>query len=147
MPDPLWRFIRVALLVSASLVLGAPAARSADDGFIRVSRSASGDLAALETAVRNFQSRGPSPVSVDLIAAVHVASNAYYESLNRRFESYDRVLYELVAPEKFDFADPQTKRADSPLPALQKMLTQALGLTFQLEQINYRASNFHRAVS
>ena len=38
-------------------------------------------------------------VVVDLIGAVHVGEKAYYEALNKQFEDYDAVLYELVAPE------------------------------------------------
>jgi len=36
---------------------------------------------------------------VDLVGAVHVGDKAYYEELNKLFETYDVVLYELVAPE------------------------------------------------
>ena len=36
---------------------------------------------------------------VDLIGAVHVGEKSYYEALDKQFEDYDAVLYELVAPE------------------------------------------------
>lgn len=33
---------------------------------------------------------------VDLIGAIHLADGAYYRRLNRRFKSYDKLLYEMV---------------------------------------------------
>ena len=46
---------------------------------------------------RSAQAAGP-PVTVDLIGAVHIGDVAYYAAAQRRFEQYDALLYELVAP-------------------------------------------------
>ena len=42
----------------------------------------------------------PSMPTVDLVAAVHIAEKSYYEQLNREFEGYDAVLYELGGPRR-----------------------------------------------
>ncbi len=41
--------------------------------------------------------KGNESRRVDLIGAVHVAHKEYFQDLNRRFRSYDALLYELVA--------------------------------------------------
>src|SRR6187402_1049959 len=48
----------------------------------------------LEIAVKTFEL--PSGQKVDLMGVVHIADKDYYESLNKRFDTYDAVLFELV---------------------------------------------------
>src|SRR5690349_13867624 len=50
--------------------------------------------ARLEVAIRRFSL--PSGQTVDLVGAVHIADAPYYQELNRRFATYDAVLFELV---------------------------------------------------
>src|SRR6188472_1942551 len=67
--------------------------------FIRLKRDANDRPAAMQTAVVTYTSKTRPGVSIDLIGAVHIADRSYYDELNKQFEGYDVVLYELVAPE------------------------------------------------
>lgn len=53
--------------------------------------------ARLETAITRFEKDG---VKVDLIGAVHIADESYYDALNEGFKLYDVVLFEAVGGEK-----------------------------------------------
>ena len=75
------------------------------------------------------------------MAAVHVGSGSYYETLSRLFKEYDAVLYELVAPENARVPRPGRKPAGA-IGSAQQGLTKLLGLEFQLEAIDYAAPNF-----
>jgi len=121
--------------------------------FLRVTRDNQGTPIALETAIVRFEghyrpggreSGPPAAVKVDLVAAVHLADPAYFRELNRRFQGYDAVLYELVAP--------PDARPSPDAPAgftwwgfAQQLATQILGLQFQLDGIDYQARNFVHA--
>src|SRR5262245_27739486 len=76
-------------------------APAAEPQFVRVRRDEKGQPQAMETAVVHYipAQGGAEGVSVDLIGAVHVGDKSYYDQLNKLFESYDVLLYELVAPE------------------------------------------------
>ena len=89
--------------------------------------------------------RHPSDVYVDLISAVHVGDKSYYESLNSLFKNYDAVLYELVAPEGTKVSDKSAGEGKSMLSALQHGMKNVLGLTFQLDEVDYDAENFVHA--
>ena len=101
---------------------------------------------ALETSIETLtakDSRGA--FKVDLVAAVHIAEVNYYKDLNKRFEAYDSVLYELVADPSIDRAVIGHTSSSNPLSISQKIMQNMLGLSFQLEQINYQAKNFVHA--
>lgn len=89
--------------------------------------------------------RSADGVSVDLVAAVHVADEAYFDRLNERFTQYDSVLYEMVKPAGMNMPKPGEPRADSPVSGLQRMLKNVLELDFQLDAIDYTAGNFVHA--
>jgi hypothetical protein len=82
---------------------------------------------------------------VDLVGAVHVGDRGYYDALNRRFATYDAVLYELVAPEGTVVPRGRGTSNDHPLGALQNAMKSMLGLDHQLELIDYTRSNFVHA--
>lgn len=123
-------------------------ARNAESAFLRISKNPDGDLQSLDTSVVRYappRDRGPAnTMTVDLVAAVHIGSKAYYENLDRRFRDYDCVLYELVAPEKSRVPKPGRKPAGM-IGQAQTGLTSLLGLEFQLERIDYAAGNFVHA--
>jgi hypothetical protein len=104
---------------------------------------------ALETSIEHLigkDSRGA--FSIDLVSAVHIAESSYYQNLNKRFLSYDSVLFELIADSSID--DSQNREqigqpSDHPLSLAQKALQALLGLNFQLEEVNYKAKNFVHA--
>src|SRR4051812_39771269 len=67
--------------------------------FIRLRRAEDKRPAAMETAIVRYQSAARPGVELSLVGAVHVGDKSYYDDLNKLFERYDVVLYELVAPE------------------------------------------------
>ena len=83
--------------------------------------------------------------SVDLIGAVHVGDTAYYDALNKRFESYDALLYEMVGnPEDLKDAE-KLAGSDNPMRMLQRMVKTMLKLDYQLDAIDYTKDNFVHA--
>jgi hypothetical protein len=117
-----------------------------DGGYLRVARDEKKRPTALETAVVRFVPADPgkkTPV-VDLVAAVHVAEPSFYDQLNKEFEQYDVVLYEMVAPEGTK-PSKDGRGSDSPISAVQNGLTDLLELEFQLKGIDYSRKNFIHA--
>ena len=115
--------------------------------FTRLNRDDDGAALALEAAIVRYapaDSEKAGPI-VDLVSAVHVAEGAYYEELNRRFEQYDAVLYELVAPEGTVVPKGGPKGNASAVSMLQTTMTQVLKLQFQLNCVDYTAKNFVHA--
>ena len=114
--------------------------------FLRLTEDDTGEPRSLDTAIVRYAA-GPEAadgLSVDLVAAVHIGGDTYYDTLNRLFKDYDVVLYELVAPE----GNRVPKAGQKPSGAIgsaQQGLTSALGLAFQLEAIDYSPANFVHA--
>jgi hypothetical protein len=120
---------------------------SSGGSFLRISTDAKKAPTALETAVVRFGPAKPTEpsVRVDLIAAVHLGEKSYYDALNRLFDTYDVVLYELVAPKGTRIAKGATHRSDSPLSMVQNFFSRVLELQFQLDQIDYTKKNLVHA--
>ncbi len=100
----------------------------------------------LEVPVVRYESTGgiARGTRLDFIGAVHIGDESYYRDLNRRFKSYEGVLYELVAdPTRIKQLNATT--ATSGLGWFQKRLSDLMGLSFQLEFIDYQAPNFIHA--
>ena len=142
-----------ALLLAAGSACAAEAAAAAlkADGakgrFLRLARDADKRPLALETAIvrcapADGNRRTPT---VDLVAAIHVADPAYYRQLNREFEGYDAVLYELVAAEEAPVPRPGSPRGNNPLSLLQNGIKDVLDLQFQLDGIDYTRKNMVHA--
>lgn len=175
---------RLSKLVAAHFLPVAPAVvqpSSEQSDFIRVRQAEQATL--LETAIIRFERPG---LSVDLIAAIHLADASYYHQLNRRFTDYDALLFEgvggqtpyiqsfenppQVQPADSDH-DPQTEMetdevgseldefdlihaaplapsSNGALGGLHKIYAKVarwLGLTYQMEQIDYQRHNFVHA--
>jgi len=124
---------------------------SPNDRFMRIRRDQKGRPVAMETSIVRYVGKNAKgqQVTVDLIGAVHVGGKDYYEALNKQFEKYESLLYELVAPE--GTVIPKGGRVDddsislNPVGGIQKGLKQMLDLEFQLEQIDYTRKNFVHA--
>ncbi len=113
--------------------------------FLRVTQDDAGEPRSLDTAiVRYAASETADGLSVDLVAAVHIGGKSYYDTLNRLFRDYDVVLYELVAPEGNRIPKVGQKPSGA-IGSAQQGLTTALGLAFQLEEIDYSRGNFVHA--
>jgi hypothetical protein len=81
---------------------------------------------------------------VDLIAAIHIADKQYFDLLNQRFRTYDAVLYELVAPEGANVPQPGAAPGNV-VSGMQVGMKSMLGLSFQLDCIDYKAKNLVHA--
>jgi hypothetical protein len=147
----LWLVLWAAALACRAATAAEPEAAAeapAKDRFIRVTRDAKGEPLALQTSVVSYSSAdGARPgLVVDLVGAVHVADREYYEALNKRFEAYESVLYELVAPEGTRVPKGgENKPANNPVHAMQKGMQAMLELEYQLERIDYTKQNFVHA--
>lgn len=127
-----------------------PAKEKSGDQFMRVRRDDKGRPLAMETSVASYEGAdgGKPGVTVDLIGAVHVGDRRYYEDLNKLFESYDVVLYELVAPQGTVVTkDARSKKGSSahPVGLLQDGMKSMLDLEHQLDCIDYTRKNFVHA--
>lgn len=139
-------FVPTAICIAfvASAALADPAEKKGEQDFLRLRRNDAKEPVALETAIASYTGTNQEkPVLVDLIGAVHIGDKAYYESLNKAFESYDAVLYELVAPR--DATPTPGARPASPVSFLQLTMKNMLSLQFQLDCIDYSKKNFVHA--
>lgn len=141
------------MICVASLVLAdEPATKSRDQAqgpaaeYLRVVKSDAGEPQRLETAIVRFQSApDKSDVVVDLVSAVHVGDKAYYDALNKAFEEYDVVLYELVAPKGTRIPKGGRETSTNPISMLQELTKSMLELESQTDQIDYTKENFVHA--
>lgn len=123
--------------------------KPAADQFMRVRKDDRGQPLSMDTAVVHYVlADGSKPdVQVDLIGAIHVGDKAYYDQLNKLFESYDAVLYELVAPAGTRIPKDGRKNGGSghPIGVMQDGLKSLLDLDHQLDCIDYTKENFVHA--
>ncbi len=116
----------------------------------------------LQTAVAAYEKDG---VTLDLVGAVHIADRKYYQGLNRRFERYDALLFEGIGGGKAAAApaaelalpEGEVPPEDGQLPAEKPKANlgglhaayQAgsdwLGLSYQMQEIDYTKNNFVHA--
>lgn len=121
-----------------------PAASSV---FLRIRRDDQKEPVAMETAVTRYvaEDEPRKGLTVDLIGAVHVGESEYYAALNKLFQSYDGVLYELVAPEGTRAVPEPSGGKRHPISYLQHVMKNVLKLDFQLDRVNYSAPNMVHA--
>ncbi|MCA9122120.1 MAG: hypothetical protein H6822_31840 [Planctomycetaceae bacterium] len=132
------------LLLLASSVWADPQTVESKPDFLRLRRNDAKQLVALETVIASYtgQVHGKE-VLVDLVGAVHIGDKAYYDKLNKVFETYDAVLYELVAPR--DTTPTSGQRSAHPVSFLQLTMKNMLSLQFQLDCVDYSKKNFVHA--
>jgi hypothetical protein len=141
------------ILLTVALAL--PGARAQDEAgkdkeprtdFIRIEEDAK--AARLQTAVTRYEKEG---VTVDLIGAVHIADKKYYADLNKAFEAYDALLFEMVGGENLvDGKIPEAggEAGDLQTQLLRQMvdgMSRFLKLSSQLAEIDYSPKNFVHA--
>lgn len=129
-----------------------PAARrkKESEDFLRIRKDGKGRDVALETSITRYEltNANGDRVTVDLIGAVHIGEKEYFEELNERFEKYEGLLYELVAPEGTVIPKGGGRGEGvptNPIAAMQKGMQSVLGLEFQLEHVDYTKKNFIHA--
>src|SRR4051794_38727393 len=114
--------------------------------FIRVRRTDDNRPTAMQTAVAKYVAAKRPGVKVDLVGAVHVGDKAYYDDLNKLFEDYDVVLYELVAPEGTRVPKGGRKGPTThPIGLMQEGMSSILELSHQLSCVDYTKENFVHA--
>jgi hypothetical protein len=115
--------------------------------YLRIERDDKETVQTLQTAIvrhvpADNAKKGPT---VDLVAAVHIADQSYYDQLNREFADYDVVLYELVAPPGTKVPKKPSSKGSSPISFVQRTMKDMLELQFQLDAIDYNAGNMVHA--
>lgn len=106
----------------------------------------SGQPKALEIAVVHYESPSVAGAEVDLVGAVHIGEQSYYDQLNELFDKYDVVLYELVAEEGTVIPKGGKREgAQHPVAMLQESARTFLGLKSQLAEVDYTKKHFVRA--
>lgn len=116
--------------------------------WVRVKKDDRGRPLAMQVAIVRYRSTAGDdtvPVEVDLVGAVHVGDAAYYDDLNKRFEKYDALLYELVAPEGTRIEAGTKASNRHALGAMQNGMKDMLELEHQLEKVDYTKENFVHA--
>ena len=113
--------------------------------FVRVSEDEQQQPVALQLAIVSYVPRdSDGSVQIDLVSAIHIGDAEYYHELNDRFEDYDAMLYELIAP-----AGAVVTGSDSEnrgvVSSTQIGMKNMLDLSFQLDEIDYTARNFVHA--
>lgn len=100
----------------------------------------------LQTATVTFTDN--KGLTVDLIGAIHIADESYYDALNESFKGYDDLLYEMVGSERegpLEEGDLDMEGGGNPIRSLQVMMKKMLELEYQLVGIDYTAKNFVHA--
>lgn len=142
----------IAMLLVAGPACGGPAAASTE--FARIANDPRGQPGSLQLAVVTYAAKlGGRDLRIDLISAIHVGDETYYEELNDRFRDYDALLYEMITPVDPAATGPEDTADDTSVEApdlsfisnTQVGMKNALGLTFQLDEIDYGAANFVHA--
>lgn len=100
----------------------------------------------LQTAVIQYEKGG---VQVDLIGAVHIADEGYYKELNKRFDDYEVLLFEMVGGESIKkWAKMSKKKRQENVSALAlayEGMAKMLDLGLQHHEIDYFKPHFVHA--
>jgi len=127
----------------------ANAAQGEIDGqYIRISETEAGKPKAMETAIVRFVGIEGTKYAgriVDLVGVVHIGQHEYYQDLKKKLAVYDVVLYELVAPDGTRIRPEDLEKRRSLLASMQTGMKDMLNLEYQLEHIDYMATNFRHA--
>ena len=135
-----------ALLVLVFLLPTLATAQPTPESFIRIERDENREPVALQTAIAKYVPvDSATGVEIDLVAVVHIGEQGYFRRLNREFEKYDVVLYELVAPEGTRPIKGGERQSDNPFAMLQQMMKLVLRVDHQLEVIDYHKPNLIHA--
>lgn len=135
-----------ALVVTLLLAFVSATPAQADDAttFVRVTEDNQDQPLALQLAIASYSPRTGRDIRVDLISAIHIGDREYYAALNDRFRNYDALLYELIAPKDAVISRQESERSGV-ISNTQIMMKNMLQLSFQLDEIDYGASNFVHA--
>ncbi|NLF08023.1 MAG: hypothetical protein GX594_08595 [Pirellulaceae bacterium] len=147
-------YIGLVVLLAASRLAaaGGPAPTETDGGneqikFIRIACDESKRPLSLDTAIVRLASKegDRGAMTVDLIAAVHIADAKYYRHLSKKFDDYEVVLYEMVAAEGASKPRQGSKPGKHPVSLMQTGMKDLLDLEYQLDGIDYTRENMVHA--
>ncbi|MQL75156.1 hypothetical protein Taro_007512 [Colocasia esculenta] len=131
--------------------------------FMRFRRSdggGGGGVGELQTAVVSYRKKFPWSLlqpflQVDLVSTIHIADKEYFMTLQKELESYDCVLYEMVASReslenrKNQVTSKRLKASRSKgfniLGFIQRQMARILSLDFQLDCLDYQDSKWCHA--
>ncbi|QDV84530.1 hypothetical protein [Stieleria magnilauensis] len=121
---------------------------SPEAAYLRIKKDENGRKVALQTAIVRYRGKPGTRYDgaiVDLVGVVHIGEKEYYVDLNQRLSKYDSVLYELVAPDGTRIRPEDLKERRSLVASMQTGMKDMLKLEYQLELIDYMATNFRHA--
>lgn len=124
------------------------AENESDAVYLRINKDKNGKKLALQTAIVRFEGKPGTRYDgaiVDLVGVVHIGERDYYRDLKGRLSKYDSVLYELVAPDGTRIRPEDLKERRSVIASMQTGMKDMLQLEYQLERIDYMATNFRHA--
>ncbi|EMI54602.1 putative secreted protein [Rhodopirellula sallentina SM41] len=116
--------------------------------YVRIQRDEDNDPLAMQTATVRYVGKPGTKYAgkiVDLVGVVHIGQAEYYEALKTQLAGYDKVLYELVAPDGTRIRPEDLQKRRSLLASMQTGMKDMLNLEYQLEKIDYMAENFRHA--
>lgn len=100
----------------------------------------------LQTKARKYTPKSGSGPTIWLVGVAHVGRADYYQSLQKLLDAQTLVLYEGVSRKGVDPAAAQKlTKADPKLSSTYQILSDSLGLQFQLNAINYDHSSFRNS--
>ena len=107
--------------------------------FVRLKKDDKSKPSSLDVAITTYVGRNIAgdQVQVDLVGAIHIADKDFFHRLNKEFEKYDVVLYELVAPKG---VKPERGSA-----GLYSPIARMLELADQIAEVDYTKKNFVHA--
>ncbi len=130
------RFILAACALC--LPLAARADRASETLFLR-STETDAKLSAIQTSSVEYRPAAGDGPAVWLVAVAHLGTPEYFRAIQQRLDAQTVVLFEGVG---FDEAMKQGPGAGTRDAGIQKQLSNALGLVFQLDAIDYRRQHF-----
>nr|WP_246420057.1 TraB/GumN family protein [Aporhodopirellula rubra] len=116
--------------------------------YVRIHRDDDNAPLAMQTATVRYVGKPGTKYAgkiVDLVGVVHIGQAEYYEALKEQLSGYDKVLYELVAPDGTRIRPEDLQKRRSLLASMQTGMKDMLNLEYQLEKIDYMAENFRHA--
>jgi hypothetical protein len=136
-----------AALADSPSSLRAKKEESAQSRYLRILRDKEGAPTSLQTSIVRFVPKsGDGDLIVDLVGAVHIGDASYYNTLNKQFDQYDVVCYELVAPKGTRIPKGGRKESsDNPLAMIMDVAQRFLDLKSQTDAVDYTKENFVHA--
>ncbi|XP_045789164.1 uncharacterized protein LOC123884177 isoform X5 [Trifolium pratense] len=122
--------------------------------FIQYKEGIDGATDLLQTSIVSYKKKFPWSIfkpflQVDLVSTVHIADKEYFLALQKKLESYDCVLYEMVASK--EALEIMKKEPDnrsfkfSILGCIVRQMARILRLGYQSDCLNYQSENWQQA--